>query len=119
MTGEKSPSSHCVCSPFVAKRLECVRFSAAFCPSRTSENSQQHARVIYGWVHGPQQIQSLAGTTEIFLDLFGQQKSVFISVHPWLETRFCETNPICGSWCITGLIFRRLWHSFGELGVYE
>jgi hypothetical protein len=34
------------------------------CPSGTFENSQQHARVIYGWVHRLQQTQSPAGTTE-------------------------------------------------------
>jgi hypothetical protein len=39
------------------------------CPSGTSENSQQHARVIYGWVHRSQQIQNPAGMTEILLGL--------------------------------------------------
>jgi hypothetical protein len=33
--------------------------AAAFCPG-TFENSQQHARVIYGWVHGSQLTQSPA-----------------------------------------------------------
>jgi hypothetical protein len=36
------------------------------CPLGTFENSQQHARVIYGWVHGSQQIPSPVGTAEIF-----------------------------------------------------
>jgi hypothetical protein len=37
------------------------------CPSGTFENSQQHARVIYGWVHRPGLTQSPEGTAEIFL----------------------------------------------------
>jgi hypothetical protein len=41
------------------------------CPSRTFENSQQHARVIYGWVRGPQQTQSPAGTAETLLRFAG------------------------------------------------
>src|SRR5580704_1558875 len=37
------------------------------CPSRTFENSQQHARVIYGWVHRPLKTQSPKWSTEILL----------------------------------------------------
>jgi hypothetical protein len=39
------------------------------CPSRAFENSQQHARVIYGWVHRPTKSQSPTGTTEVLLNL--------------------------------------------------
>src|ERR1700722_7538470 len=35
------------------------------CPLGTSENSQQHARVIYGWVQRPKTTQSPEGTAEI------------------------------------------------------
>jgi hypothetical protein len=41
------------------------------CPSGTFENSQQHARVIYGWVYRPQQIQSPEGTAETLFHLAG------------------------------------------------
>jgi hypothetical protein len=40
---------------------------AAFCPSGMSENSQQHARVIYGWSYRPTKNQSPAGTSEAFV----------------------------------------------------
>jgi hypothetical protein len=79
MTGEKSDSSHCACLLFVAKRLECVRFSAAFFPFGTFENSQQHARMIYGWVHGPQSIQSPAGDDRNHFQSY-QAESLFISL---------------------------------------
>jgi hypothetical protein len=36
------------------------------CPSGTFENSQQHARVIYGWVYRPTKTQSPAGAAESF-----------------------------------------------------
>ena len=36
------------------------------CPSGTFENSQQHARVIYGWVHGRQQIRVPRGRQKSF-----------------------------------------------------
>jgi hypothetical protein len=39
------------------------------CPSGTFENSQQHARVIYGWVPSSQSNQSPAGTAEILFHL--------------------------------------------------
>src|SRR5580692_4696811 len=43
------------------------------CPSGTFENSQQHARVIYGWVHSRQPTQSPEGTAEI-LSYLGRRK---------------------------------------------
>src|SRR5580693_2640938 len=62
------------------------------CPSGTFENSRQHARVIYGWVHGPQPTRSPAGTTEIIIGFSGLKcRSEFIGVHPWLKTNFCNT----------------------------
>ena len=43
----------------------CGRCSALMsCPSGAFENSQQHARVIYDWVHRPQPTQSPEGTAE-------------------------------------------------------
>jgi hypothetical protein len=40
--------------------------------------------------------ESMPSTSSIFASW--HQKSVFISVHPWLKTPFCETNPFpfCG-----------------------
>jgi hypothetical protein len=41
------------------------------CPSRTSDNSQHHARVIYGWVQRLTKSQSPAGTPETLLRFAG------------------------------------------------
>jgi hypothetical protein len=76
----------------------CGRPSALMlCPSGTFENSQQHARVIYGWVHGFHQAKVPQG----------RQKSVFI--------RLCASNsPLdeCRFMCCSKL-------SFGEGGAVK
>jgi hypothetical protein len=62
--GEETGSSehgerHFLCCSFVGELNRRGRQSALIeacpCPSGTSENSQQHARVIHGWVHRPHQ----------------------------------------------------------------
>src|SRR5580692_1958154 len=61
------------------------------CSPGTFENSQQHARVIYGWGRRSQPAQSPAGTAEIIMGLSGlKYESVFIGVHPWLKTYICK-----------------------------
>ena len=49
------------------------------CPSGTFANSQQHARVIYSWVHRPLKTQTPRGMTEILCLLVGF--GPFYSVH--------------------------------------
>jgi hypothetical protein len=88
------------------------------CPSGTFENSQRHARVIYGWVHCPQPTQSPARTAEILSCLVSS--SGFVHSWPSREIirvnsrnsckglcggkgRNCETNPILvASFCRSG-----------------
>jgi hypothetical protein len=49
---------HFLCCSLVGELCSRGRQSALMpCPSGTSENSQLHARVIYGWVHGPRPTQ--------------------------------------------------------------
>jgi hypothetical protein len=58
------------------------------CPSGTFDNSQQHARVIYGWVHRPQPTPSPTGTAETLLGLV--HLCAFAS---WWFKHFCSRFP--------------------------
>jgi hypothetical protein len=73
--------------------LDCGGSAAAFCPSGTFENSQQHARVIYGWVHRLIKIKSPAGTTEILPRLIGLKYRVPDITSPSAPLRLCVRNP--------------------------
>jgi hypothetical protein len=49
------------------------------CPSGTFDNSQQHARVIYGWVHRPKPTLSPEGTAEIHVSRFAVPEPASVS----------------------------------------
>jgi hypothetical protein len=76
--------------------FQSLAFAPWPCPLGTSENSQPHARVIYGWFYSPHQTQSPEGTAEIPFCHVGswpfQKKFVFIGVHPWLKLPLWHQN---------------------------
>jgi hypothetical protein len=73
------------------------------CPSGTFENSQQHARVIYGWVRRPLKTQSPAGTTEnSFCHAIGtiaakpfcsSRQNLSVAVSLWRKTSKLRNEP--------------------------
>ena len=90
------------------------------CSPGTFENSQQHARVIYGWVHLPQPTQSPAGKAEIRVHQPGHRSlgeggypSVikFAPLAPKIlkPAQGCPnlSNPVQGSWEGRGVSINR------------